>query len=294
MLGLSDRDSKIILVLLIVAIIALPYVLYTKGLREDTEVVKGENVNLEARLEELQEMNKNRDFYVAETERMKKERDKLIDSFPAEVDQENYTMFLQYLEYNAAVKAAEQMAALLEDEEDLEEGEWPETPRFGYKGIDGNTTVLVQTVGYGESDYIAISDEGSDEALTGVINDSTVVFTCYQEGLKYLLDYIMNYEDPMIYKTLTVEYDDGTGQLEGTMLLEQYAIAGQGRKLDNVAPWPDIDEEELRGIVEEGLFGPIDPDTLYVRQMFEAYLEELKRAAEEAEEEDNAGDFAEE
>ena len=284
MLGLSDRDSKIILVLLIVAIVVLPYVLYTKGLREETEVIKGDNVTLQARLEELQEMNKNRDFYVAETERMKKERDQLIASFPAEINQENYTMFLQYLEYNAAVKAAEQMAALLEDEED-DEVEGDETPRFGYSGIDGNTTVLVQTVGYGENDYIPISDEDSVDGLTGVINDSTIVFKCYQEGAKYILDYILNYADPMIYKSVTLEYNDETAELEGTMLVEQYAIAGPGRELKPVDPWPDIDEEELRGIVEDGLFGPLTEDSLYVRQMFEAYLEELSRMAEEEEEE---------
>ena len=288
MLGLSDRESKIILVLLIVAIIALPYVLYTKGLREDTEVIKGDNLALQARLEELQEMNKNRDFYVAETERMKKERDELIASFPAEVNQENYTMFLQYLEYNSIIKAEEQMAALLEDEED-DEVEGDETPRFGYSGIDGNTTVLIKTVGYGENDYIPISDEGAADGLTGVINDSTLVFTCYQEGAKYILDYILNYADPMIYKSVTLEFDEETGQLEGNMLVEQYAIAGQGRTLQPVDPWPDIDEEKLRGIVEEGLFGPLSDDTLYLRQMFEAYLEELARQAEEEEEENGNG-----
>ena len=277
MLGLSDRDSKIILLLLIIAIIVLPYVLYTKGLREETEIIKGENVTLQARLEELQEMNKNRDFYIAETERMKRERDELIASFPADVNQENFTMFLQYLEYNAAVKALEQMLALEEDEEEEDE----ETPRFGYDGIDGNTTVLVSTVGYGENDIVPISDESVQDGLNGVINNSKVVFTCYQEGLKYLLDYILTYEDPMIYKKLVLEFDDTTGQLEGDMLLEQYAVSGQGRTLDPVAPWPDIDEEELRGIIEEGLFGPLNPKELYKRQMFEVYLEELEKMAEE-------------
>lgn len=276
MLGLSDRDSKIILLLLIVAVIVLPYVLYTKNLREDTEVIKGENVTLQARLDELQEMNKNRDFYVAETERMKKERDALIASFPAEVSQENYTMFLQYLECNSIVKATENMLALEEDDDD-------ETPRFGYSGIEGNTTVLVGSVGYGENDYIAISDENEIDGLVGVINDSTIVFKSYYEGFRYALDYILNYQDPMIYKTLEAEFEPDTGEIECSMLIEQYAISGQGRKLDPVPAWPDIDELELRGLAPENLFGPLSPDGLYEHQLFERYLEDLAEEAEEDE-----------
>jgi hypothetical protein len=277
MLGLSDRDSKIILFLLIIAVIALPYVLYTKGLREETEIIKGDNITLQARLEELQEMNKNRDFYIAETERMKKERDELIASFPAEIDQENTTMFLHYLEYNSMIKAIEQMTAYAEDEED-------EMPRFGYDGIDGNTTVLVSSVGYGKSDYIAISDENAEDGLSGVINDTNITMACYPEGMKYMLQYILDYADPMIYRKLSMKFQESNGQVDIEMMLEQYAIAGQGRTLDPVAPWPDLDEEELRGILEYGIFGPIKDTNLYKRQMFEVYLEELAKEEEEEEE----------
>lgn len=278
MLGLSDRDSKIILVLLIVAVIVLPYVLYTKGLREETEVIKGENVELQARLEELQEMNKNRDFYIAETKRMQKERDELIASFPAEINQENYTMFMQYLEVNSIIKAEENMLALKEDEEDEEH----ETPKFGYDGIEGNTTFLIGSVGYNDNEYIPIGDEVNASEYTGIVNDSTLAFKCYYDGFRYMLDYVLNYQDPMIYKMLEVKYDPDTGELEGEMLVEQWAISGNGRKLDPVPVWQDIDELDMRGL-ELNLFGPLSPDALYTHQLFEVYLEELAKEAEEEE-----------
>jgi uncharacterized protein YaaQ len=277
MLGLSDRDSKIILVLLIIAIVVLPYVLYTKNLRADTELIKSENVDLKARLEELQEMNKNREFYIAETERMQKERDELIASFPAEIGQENYTMFLQYLEVNSILKANENELAMQEDDDD-------ETPPFGYKGIEGNTTFLIGSVGYNDNDYIQIGED-SDSNLMGVINDSTLAFKCYYDGFRYMLDYILNYEDPMIYKNLKVEYDPDSGQLEGEMMIEQWAIAGNGRKLDPVPVFEDIDELDMRGL-DTNLFGPLSPDSLYKHQVFELYLEELG----EEEEDEEAGE----
>lgn len=277
MLGLSDRDSKIILVLLIIAVVVLPYVLYTKNLRADTEIIKSENVDLKARLEELQEMNKNRDFYIAETERMQKERDELIASFPAEIGQENYTMFLQYLEVNSILKANENELAMQEDDDD-------ETPPFGYKGIEGNTTFLIASVGYNDNDYIQIGED-TDSNLMGVINDSTLAFACYYDGFRYMLDYILNYEDPMIYKKLKVEYDPDKGQLEGEMMIEQWAIAGNGRKLDPVPVFEDIDELDMRGL-DTNLFGPLSPDSLYKHQVFELYLEELG----EEEEDEEAGE----
>ena len=282
MLNLSDRDSKIILVLLIVAVIVLPYIFYSKNTRAETEEIKGEIISLEERLNTLREMNKNRDFYVAETERMKKERDELIASFPAEIDPENFTMFLQYLEVNSIVQAEENMLALEEDDDD-------ETPRFGYSGIDGDSTVLIGTVSYGENDYIQISDEESDELLMGVINESDIGFACHYDGLRYILDYILNYEDPMIYNEVVLDYNDERAEINGEMKISQYAISGQGRTLENVPVWPDLDENELRGITKEHLFGPLSIEGLYTHQMFEVYLKQ--KAAEAEEEEENGADF---
>ena len=50
---LSDRDATIIMVLLVVAIVALPYTLYIKDTRVKTEQLKAEAVTLEARLEQI-------------------------------------------------------------------------------------------------------------------------------------------------------------------------------------------------------------------------------------------------
>jgi len=275
---MTDRDKKIIVVLLIIAVIALPYVFYTKDTRADTETQKAVNVDLQARLEQLQEMNKDRAFYEAETKRMRQERDALIASFPADVQQENYTMWLYYLEKAAYEQAQENMKKLAEDEDD-------ETPRFGYDGIDGNTLFLISSVGYGDNELQYISDENSTDPLTGIINDSTLVFSSYYEGFRFFLDYVLDAEMPIIYRSVDVEYDPDKGQLDGEVLMEQYAISGQGRTLDPVPIEPDFTALEQRGIKEFGLFGPLSEETRYLRQMFEVYLEEKAHEGEEDDEE---------
>ena len=276
-MNMTDRDKKIVIVLLIVAVIALPYVFYTKDTRADTETQKAVNVDLQARLEQLQEMNKDRAFYEAETKRMREERDALIASFPADVQQENYTMWLYYLEKAAYEQAQENMIKLAEDEDD-------ETPRFGYDGIDGNTLFLISSVGYGDNELQYISDENSTDPLTGIINESSLVFASYYEGFRFFLDYVLDADMPIIYRSVSVEYDADSGQLEGEVLMEQYAISGQGRTLAPVPVEPDFTALELRGIQEFGLFGPLSEETRYLRQMFEVYLEEKAHEGEEEEE----------
>lgn len=274
MFNLSDRDAKIIMILLIVAVIALPYVFYSKETREDTEIQKAKNIQLEERYAQLQKMNENREWYLAETERLDKERDLLIASFPADVRPENYTMFLLNMEYNSQLNALDEMAKIAEDEE---------LQRPGMEGIDGNSTVFVDTVAYGTNDFVPISEPDAEEELQGIVNSSTITYFGYYSGIKYILDYIMNYDDPMIYKAIDMTYDSDTGVITGSITLDQYAISGLGRELAPAEIWPDLDEFEIRGNQEDGIFGPLNIEVLM--QKIQSQIEQEEKAAEREQEE---------
>jgi len=281
MFNLSDRDAKLIMLLLIVAVIALPYVFYTKDTREDIETQKAKNVQLEERYNQLQEMNQYREWYIAETERLDKARNNLIMSFPADVRSSNYTMFLLNMEYNSQLLALDKMAEIEEDEE---------LQRRGMTGIDGNSTVYVDSVAYGTNDILPISEEGAEEVLEGIVNTSALTYFCYYDGMKYLLRYLNGYyeqsaddampdRDPMIYKAIDMTYDPATGVIKGSITMEQYAISGLGRELAPAEIWPDLDEFENRGNEEDGIFGPLDPEVIQSR------AEWLETEEEEVEEE---------
>ena len=75
-----------------------------------------------------------------------------------------------------------------------------------------------------------------------------------------MLKYFLDYKDPMIYSTFKAEMDQETGVIKGEIILEQYAIAGGDRKLDDVVIDPDIDKYKMRGVDldetnEHGIFG---------------------------------------
>lgn len=237
-MNISDKDKKIIYILLIAMIIALPYFFYIKDTKVATEALVAQNVELQNRLTYLQGLDSQRDFYIEETEKMNVSRNEIIASFPADIRQENYTMFLLETEYSS-----------LTINPDTLEAEWVYPIRF-------------DTVSYADNIETPISSEQADTGYIALTNSSIVTYMCYYDGLKYMLEYLMDYEDPMIYTAISMVYDDETGIITGEMELSQYAVSGADRVLEDVIIVPDLDDFDIRGNEEFGVFGPIETNKI--------------------------------
>ncbi len=242
-MNLTDRDRKTILLLLIIAVIALPYTFYIQDTREDTEKVNAEITTLNETYNRLSQMNEKRDFYISETQRYKDETLKLIAMFPADVKPENYTMFLLNTEYSSDKIPVE-----------VEEGE----EDYGLYKLE--FPIRFNSYSYGTNEEFALADDEVQLDYTALTNKAGVSFFCEYDAMKYMLKYLMDYKDPMIYSTFKCEMDQETGVLKGEMILEQFAIAGSDRKLDDVVIDPDVDKLKMRGVDldetnEHGIFG---------------------------------------
>lgn len=254
---MSDRDKKIIIFLLLVAVIVLPYVFYIKDTKVARETTLVEVETLEARLAELNKMNEDRGFYIEEIDRMHTDRDVIVASFPADIRRENYAMFLLQTEYSSDVVENEETGEM--------ELEYPiifDTASFGV-----NIEVPISSDSMGTATDSAASAEPLDTEFVAITNSSALTYSCYYDGMKYLLAYLMEYEDPMIYRQIDMAMDTATGVVSGTITMEQYAIAGPDRTLDDVEFTIqvggedvdlDLDKNELRGNEEVGIFGPLD------------------------------------
>lgn len=254
---MSDRDKKIILFLLILMVTILPYVFYIKNTKVETETTLTRVQELQVRYDQLKEMDEKREFYEEEIVRMHKERDVIVASFPADVRSENYAMFLLQTEYSSEL--------VLNEETGKMELEYPiifDTVTFG---VNLETQI--------SSDSVGIADAATDSAapldteFVAISNLSAVTYNCYYDGMKYLLEYLMDYEDPMIYTSIDMTMDLDTGVVSGTMQLAQYAISGPDRTLDDVDFTIMLDDTEvdlsleelkLRGNKEFGIFGPLN------------------------------------
>lgn len=261
---MSDRDKKIILFLMIIAVVALPYVFVIKEKRLDTQATLAGNVELQARLDYLEELDSQREFFIDETEENNKQRDRIVESFPADIRQENYTMFLLETEYSSAYQ------------EPIEGTNQTKTA-FEYP-------IIFDDILYGQNEITPISD-GSEQnvslELNTVMNSSTISYETKYDAFKHYLAYFMNYSDPMTYSYLTASFDPETGKITGQIVLDQFAISGtlngEERVLPPVNIHPSINSLNLRGASAE--------------KILEGFTEENIRSLQEEDLDGNIGIF---
>ena len=95
-MGSITNSQKALLIGLIGVVIAVISILYVaKPNMDDISRIKSENQTLQARLVELQGKQAKRDQYLAETEEYQGKFDDIMNSFPADLNQEISIMFLQ-------------------------------------------------------------------------------------------------------------------------------------------------------------------------------------------------------
>ncbi len=196
---ISDREKKIIVIILIIAVVALPYLFVIKPFGEKQDAVEKDIAELTERYEYLCTLNEQREFYLSEIERFKEEREVIIAKYAGGIRQENVIMFLRKLELTLPMAMT--------------------TITF-----NGNEATPI-------SEGIADADGNVTGQLVGLSTNTTVTYECFYEDAKELMDTILKYKERMVLSTMNMAYDDDTGRIKGTFVLSQYAITGDGRVL---------------------------------------------------------------
>lgn len=226
---LSDRDFKLVMLVVIALVIALPILLVIRPYGEKTKALQGEIAELTVRQEYLNSLDANREFYNNSITLLENERNKLIEAFAAGIRNENTIMLLANAE----------------------------------KG----TPITLKSVAFTDNDPIVISEgyfdeEGNlKEGLTANSRISTIAYECEYSSVKAFLDFVLKYPDRMVVSTLTAKQSEVTGLVEGVLVLNQHAVTGEGRTLapavipefqhknDNIFGTPVINGEPV--VVEE-------------------------------------------
>jgi len=101
---LSDRDKKIILGIIFIAIIVLPIFLFIRPKIDDIKNLDNELFTLNERYNYLKELDAKRPFYESEIERLNTERADLVKGFAKGILQENTIMFLRDAELSFPIR----------------------------------------------------------------------------------------------------------------------------------------------------------------------------------------------
>lgn len=95
---ISDRDKKVILGIIFIAIIVLPIFLFIRPKIDSIKGLDNELVSLNERYNYLKDLDTKRPFYESEIERLNNERAGLVTGFSKGILQENTIMFLRNVE----------------------------------------------------------------------------------------------------------------------------------------------------------------------------------------------------
>lgn len=202
MLKVSERDKKLLIVVMAVLIMALAYFFGYSNLSAQVDELSTKKTSLETTKRDLKEKNNNKQKYINDTDKLSKACTVLIDKYDSTTSQPNAIEFFNKTEdvTGVWVKSLSLSPATV-------------LYKFGQiasSNINGTSSYSSNLVGYKSS--INISYEGD-----------------YSQW-KNFVKYINTYASKSTIDSLTATYNDSTGVVSGTASISLYAIQGGDRK----------------------------------------------------------------
>ncbi|MGN0321088.1 MAG: hypothetical protein ACI4D1_09260 [Lachnospira sp.] len=202
MLKISERDKKLLLVVMAVLIVALAYFFGYSKLSAQVDELSSKKSSLEVTQKDLTEKNKNKDKYVTDTSKLKKEYNALLSRYDSGSTQPNTIEFFNKTEdvTGTWVKSM---------------GLSPKTVlyKFGQiasSNVNGGTSYSSNYSGYRTT--INITYEGD-----------------YSQW-KHFIKYINTYTSKSTIDSLAASFNESTGVVSGTAAISLYSIEGGDRK----------------------------------------------------------------
>lgn len=232
---IGNTEKALIMGFIGIAIGVLSIMYIAKPNYEATQSLASEIVTLQARLDELNEKQSHREETLAETAEYEAEYDTILNSFPADLNQEVIIMFLEGIHDS--------------NDFNYESLSFGEEEHFYTLGSGGADTSLVTDAAVTTDTTEATTDETTTEAVTTDTTTTTDVaeadmtvdgLECYRavfpleyrgsyESLKNVVNYIDTNSDRMTINTIDITYDADNDVYTGNMELYCYAIKGEGR-----------------------------------------------------------------
>lgn len=202
MLKISERDKKLLIVVMAVLIMALAYFFGYSNLSAQVDELSTKKTSLETTKRDLKEKNDNKQKYINDTDKLSKACTVLIDKYDSTTSQPNAIEFFNKTEdvTGVWVKSLSLSPATV-------------LYKFGQiasSNVNGTSSYSSNLVGYKSS--INISYEGD--------------YSQWKDFVKY----INTYASKSTIDSLTATYNDSTGVVSGTASISLYAIQGGDRK----------------------------------------------------------------
>lgn len=251
-MSISERDKKILIVFVGILIFALVYYFPIRSYTEDAEKLNTENVGLTAKLAQLEAKVARESEIKAETTNYEADTLALVAKFPSFLQVENEIMDIVGLEKELKVEVP---LITVNTPVEMKGSDAPETETT-------QATEAPQEVATEEAPEEASTTEAPVADETGVAPAVANKYKLYDmstninykggyDSLKKFLDKIAKSTDKKSINSVSLTFDNKTGNLDGNIVYDSYFLAGSDR------PYEEIITKTIRHGTKN-IFGTVD------------------------------------
>ena len=206
-LQVSERDKKLILVLLIVLILGGAFLLFDKITTSNTELEQ-QYRTLSDKHSDLSVKNGKRNIFVKDTEKNKEEYKQVLNSYNTSLSEEQTLVFLGMVEQNTGVWLKQMGFTTI-------------TPVYTFGQITSTNPSTPGQKVY-SSDYEGISTQLG------------LSYECTYSDFKKVLEYLRENGRKATVNNISFSYSQSTDIVSGTMQMTLYAVTGSDREVTDV------------------------------------------------------------
>ena len=249
-MSISERDKKILIVFVGILIFALVYYFPIRSYTEDAEKLNTENVGLTAKLAQLEAKVARESEIKAETTNYEADTLALVAKFPSFLQVENEIMDIVGLEKELKVEVP---LITVNTPVEMKGSDTPEAE---------TTQAAPQEVATEEAPEEASTTEAPVADETEVAPAAANKYKLYDmstninykggyDSLKKFLDKIAKSTDKKSINSVSLTFDNKTGNLDGNIVYDSYFLAGSDR------PYEEIITKTIRHGTKN-IFGTVD------------------------------------
>lgn len=210
----KKSDINILIGLLGIVLAACSYFLVYTNFTAKTDALKVENTSLQTEVDELQKMADNKAFYESETARMDAEIKEIMGHFPGEIRTEDQIMYAVNLEniYDIWVNNLTM--------------EGTQLVQVAVEPVQPTNDAVVEDTGDGAANDAVVATGGLKDTVFLYTSPFTITYKATYHSAKEVLHDILQADDRMDIKSITLAYDGQTGALAGTIDATMYTMSG--------------------------------------------------------------------
>ena len=251
-MSISERDKKILIVFVGILIFALVYYFPIRSYTEDAEKLNTENVGLTAKLAELEAKVARESEIKAETTNYEADTLAMVAKFPSFLQVENEIMDIVGLEKELKVEVplitvntpVEMKASDTPEAETTQAAEAPQEVATEEAPEEDSTTEAPVADETGVAPAVANKYKLYDMS-------TNINYKGGYDSLKKFLDKIAKSTDKKSINSVSLTFDNKTGNLDGNIVYDSYFLAGRDR------PYEEIITKTIRHGTKN-IFGTVD------------------------------------